>query len=82
MEATELIKNLPAVDKTLALALKQEQHARKEASKVKRSSSPNKDHRWRVTTVANHKTEAEADSPVRLRKPRTQAIKLSEIKEE
>lgn len=30
LEATELVKNLPGVDKPLSMALKQEQQARKE----------------------------------------------------
>ena len=33
LEATELVKNLPALDKPLSLALKQEQAARKEQAK-------------------------------------------------
>ena len=33
LDATELVKNLPAVDKPLSLALKQEQAARKEQAR-------------------------------------------------
>ena len=36
LEATELVKNLPAVDKPLSLALKQEQIARKDLAKQRR----------------------------------------------
>ena len=45
LEATELVKNLPAVDKPLSLALKQEQAVKKEQAKQKRlerGSSPQK----------------------------------------
>jgi hypothetical protein len=43
LEATELVKNLPAVDKLLSIALKQEQVAKKEQAKrsrIERTNSP------------------------------------------
>ena len=62
LEATELVKNLPAVDKPLSMALKQEQATRKEVAKTRRqerSSSPLKggsEQRWRFTTTSSIKS--------------------------
>jgi hypothetical protein len=56
LEATELVKNLPAVDKLLSIALKQEQVAKKEQAKrsrIERTNSPLKiesKEKWRWTS--------------------------------
>ena len=53
------MKNLPAVDKPLSMALKQEQATRKDIAKAKRSersASPLKgaaEQRWRFTTTTS-----------------------------
>ena len=88
LEATELVKQLPAVDKPLSMALKQEQQARKDQARQKRqerTSSPMKgdaqQQRWRFTSATNNRETGDSESPVKLKKGRSTAIKLSEIKE-
>ena len=90
LEATELVKNLPAVDKQLSINLEKEKEVRRKEAKLRkqdRSGSPMKGgerERWRVTTTANQRNqpqELEPESPFKFRKTRVQVNKLSEIKE-
>ena len=87
LDATELVKNLPAVDKLLSLALKQEQAAKKEQAKrirLERTTSPLKvdsKERWRWTSSSKNQGGEDGKELSPLKRGRTMAIKLSEIKE-